>query len=274
MSIRQYVISDPANIAYKQSQSDVNGTPSVVWQQQMEKAYIKTYKMVHNDRPDRYYDIDYTTAFETQFRPLQQIEDYNPHYIDPENGVDPYWDNSLYDQRELLFKCDDYPPTDDEDDPEVLDNRLTRTLIELWQPNSEIINKKEIEDPAIANGHQSEPGLLDESVFLHVLITKEGEPAYIPLSTNLGLKYKKRMLYFPMDFGELTIDGLIDTGALSSAIPEADLRKIRLLAPQPIVKEGPAPTFQIMVANGQLETQRALLNSSSRWEILNFMKYS
>ena len=60
-----------------------------------------------------------------------------------------------------------------------------------------------------------------------------------------------------MDFGELTIDGLIDTGAHSSAIPEADLRKIRLLAPQSIVKEGPAPTFQIMVANGQLETPKS-----------------
>ena len=46
------------------------------------------------------------------------------------------------------------------------------------------------------------------------------------------------MLYFPMDIGELTID----TGALSSTIPEADLRKIRLLAPQSIIKEGPAPT--------------------------------
>ena len=92
---------------------------------------------------------------------------------------------------------------------------------------------------------------------MHVLVTKEGEPAYIPLSTNLGLKYKKRMLYFPMDFGELTIDGLIDTGAHSSAIPEADLRKIRLLVPQSIVKEGPSPTFQIMVANGQLETPKS-----------------
>ena len=60
-----------------------------------------------------------------------------------------------------------------------------------------------------------------------------------------------------MDFGEVTIDGLIDTGALSSAIPEADLRKIRLLAPQSIVKEEPAATFQIMVANGQLETPKS-----------------
>ena len=43
----------------------------------------------------------------------------------------------------------------------------------------------------------------------------------------------------------------------SSAIPEADLRKIRTLAPQYIVKEGPAPNFQIMVANGQLETPKS-----------------
>ena len=56
-----------------------------------------------------------------------------------------------------------------------------------------------------------------------------------------------------MDFGELNIDGLLDTGALSSTIPEADLRKIRLLAPHTILNEGPPPEFQIMVANGQLE---------------------
>ena len=56
-----------------------------------------------------------------------------------------------------------------------------------------------------------------------------------------------------MDFGELNIDGLIDTGVLSSAIPEADLRKIRSLAPHKILNEGPPPELKIMVANGQLE---------------------
>ena len=61
------------------------------------------------------------------------------------------------------------------------------------------------------------------------------------------------MLSFPMDFRELNIGGLIDTGALSSIIREADLRKIRLLAPHTILNEGPSPVFQIMVANGQLE---------------------
>ena len=252
MSIRQYVISDPANITYKQSQNDINETPSTVWQQQMEEAYTETQYIINSDHPYLYRRNSHTKDSETQFRPLQTVEDYNPHYYDPEYGRDPYWDDDIYDKQNLQFRNDDYPPTDDEDDPEILDNALSRALIELWQPNFEAIN-----DQPHAIETQAASGLLDETAFIHVLVNKEGEPAYIPLSTNLGLKYKKRMLYSPMDFGELTIDGLIDTGALSSAIPEADLRKIRLLAPQSIVKEGPAPTFQIMVANGQLETPKS-----------------
>ena len=51
------------------------------------------------------------------------------------------------------------------------------------------------------------------------------------------------MLYFPMDFEELTIDGLIHAGALSSAKPEADLRKIRLLAQQSIAKKSSCVHF-------------------------------
>ena len=57
-----------------------------------------------------------------------------------------------------------------------------------------------------------------------------------------------------MDFRKLTLDGPIDTGALTSAISEQDLNKIKLLAPEAITDTGPAPNFQIMVANGQLET--------------------
>ena len=45
--------------------------------------------------------------------------------------------------------------------------------------------------------------------------------------------------------------------ALWTRGPEADLRKIRLLAPQSIVKEGPAPNIQIMVANEQLEIPKS-----------------
>ena len=101
-----------------------------------------------------------------------------------------------------------------------------------------------------------------EERFVNTLISRDSEPDYVPLNTNLGLKYKRRMLYFPMDFGELTLEGLVDTGALSRAIPEADVRKIRLLAPQSIIIGGPASNFQIMVDSWRL--QRALSNSNLR----------
>ena len=50
------------------------------------------------------------------------------------------------------------------------------------------------------------------------------ENQHTPLSTNLGLNSKRWMLYIPMDFGELPLDGMVDTGAHSTVIPEADLR--------------------------------------------------
>ena len=129
MTVRQYVISEPLIIKFSQSIKDTNGTPTVVWQQQMEKAYISTYKVVHNDRPDRYYAMDYTNDFETQFRPLQTVEDYNPQNVDPEYSMDLYWDEDLYDKTTLQCKCDDYLPTDDADDPVIGPNKISRALI-------------------------------------------------------------------------------------------------------------------------------------------------
>ena len=42
------------------------------------------------------------------------------------------------------------------------------------------------------------------------------------------------MYYFQMDFEKLTPDDLIDTGALTSAISEQDLDKMKLFAPEAI----------------------------------------
>ena len=80
---------------------------------------------------------------------------------------------------------------------------------------------------------------------------------FLPLSKNLSLKNKCKMPYFPLDSGELNLYGLIDTGALSGAIPEAELRKTRLLAPHTTLNECPLPEFPVMVANGQLEAHIA-----------------
>ena len=234
----------------------------------MEKATIITYNNTHLfQKPIPVWDPDYTTTFTTRFRPIPLIDDYNPTYIDPDYGRDPYWDTELYNQDSLQFQYVlddiDYYNRTVHENPPITHYKKTRALIENWQMNDGtnhpvFPNPLGTENPENSDGITPQ-SLLDEKQFQNVLITREGEPDCIPLSTNINLKCKKRMLYFPMDFGELTIDGLIDTGALSSAIPEMDLRKIRLLSPQSVIREGPPPNFQIMVANGQLETPKSTI---------------
>ena len=131
---------------------------------------------------------------------------------------------------------------------------LRYALIDLWTANPHL------PDTSALSNFQSRPQnlqrqipVIDDQILRQLQVTPDGLTRFLPLSTNLPFKNKRKMFYFPMDFGELNIAGLIVTGALSSAIPEADLRKIRLLAPHTILNEGPPPEVQIMVANGQLE---------------------
>ena len=185
-------------------------------------------------------------------RPLPEILDYNLIIKIQTTALIPTGDIHLYNQH---FSK---PPIDIEPDcpamDGVLNNVLTKASVDAWQtkPNPCALSAHYVQENQFDSlGPQVSLTTAVEAGFVNTLVTRHGEPDYVPLTTNLGLKYKRQMLYFPMDFSELTLDGLVDTGALSSAIPEADLRKIRLLAPQSIVKEGPAPNFQIMVANGQ-----------------------
>ena len=94
---------------------------------------------------------------------------------------------------------------------------------------------------------------LYNDVFNHLTTDEGNNIMYLNLSTNPTLKKKRHMYYFPVDFQKLTLDGLIDAGALTSAISETDLNKVELLSNEAIKDTGPAPNFQIMVASGQLE---------------------
>ena len=62
------------------------------------------------------------------------------------------------------------------------------------------------------------------------------------------------MLCFPIVFKKLKIDGLIETDALSGAIPRTDLHKIPRPALHTLSIEGAPPEFQNLVPNGQLES--------------------
>ena len=131
---------------------------------------------------------------------------------------------------------------------------LPYALIDLWtiKPHLPDISLLPNHQPRTPN-QQRRIAVIEDQILLQLQVTPDGLIRFLPLSTNLTLKNKRKLLYFPMDFAEFNIDGLKDTGALSSVIPEADLCEIRLMAPQATLNEGPPPEFQITVANGQFE---------------------
>ena len=62
------------------------------------------------------------------------------------------------------------------------------------------------------------------------------------------------MLYVPLDFeNNLTVDALVDSEAFVGAIAQDDWETIKQKAPTNILKTDDPPSFQIQVANGQLE---------------------
>ena len=156
--------------------------------------------------------------------------------------------------KDTYNKPNDQIESDDLITDSHVSDALRYAVIDLWTVNPQLPDTSPLPKfQPRPHKQQRQIAVLDDQIFPHLQVTPDGLTRFLTLSTNLPLKNKRKMLYFPMDFGEVNIDGLIDTGALSSRIPEADLRKFRLLAPHTILNEGPPPEFQIMVANGQLE---------------------
>ena len=163
----------------------------------MEKAIIITYNKTHLfQKPIPVWDLDYTTTSTTRFRHIPFVDDYNPTYIDRDCRRDPYWDIELYKQDLLQFQyvlgdIDHYNKTVHENPPNT-HNKKTRALNENWQMNDGT-NHPVFPNPLgtenTENSAESIPqSLLDEKPFQIVLITKDGEPDCIPLSTNIKLK--------------------------------------------------------------------------------------
>ena len=74
------------------------------------------------------------------------------------------------------------------------------------------------------------------------------------------------MLYVPLDFeNNLTVDALVDSRSLVSAIAQDYLETIKQKAPNNILKIDDPPNFQIQVANGQLE--KPLSTATLKFEI-------
>ena len=139
--MRQKVISDPLIIVYHSHQVLTSGISSVVWQQQKEKAFIQRHNsthMIHKTLPT--YQHDYTENFDTQFRSLPEVLSYNTYFVDSQYGLDPYWDEVLYNQDKLDYndtyiKPNDENESDDQSFDAHVSDALRYSLIHLWTVN-------------------------------------------------------------------------------------------------------------------------------------------
>ena len=119
--------------------------------------------------------------------------------------------------------------SDDAESGKELSIKLVEAMSDPWDPNPNLTLADLITNLDSHNQRHKDQ-LLETDLQHHFIHNFKNDTKYLLLSTNRILKQKKHMFYFPMDFGELTIDGLIDTGALTSDISEADLNKIKLLS--------------------------------------------
>ena len=117
------------------------GIPSVVWPQQMEKAYIRRYNnmhMIHKTLPT--YEYEYTVNFETQFRPLPEVIAYETYFVRPQYELETYWEEDLYDYHKLEYKDTYNKPNDQTENDDLItdahvSDALRYALIDLWTLN-------------------------------------------------------------------------------------------------------------------------------------------
>ena len=106
------------------------------------------------------------------------------------------------------------------------------------------------------NGDTTTPPLTTATALIEEGLVRDEQKneIYLPLTSTVVLKRKQEMLYMPLDFeNDLTVDALVDSGALVSAIAQDDLDTIKQKAPNNNLKIDDPPNSQIQVANGQLE---------------------
>ena len=72
------------------------------------------------------------------------------------------------------------------------------------------------------------------------------------ISPTLHLNKKDKMLFVPLQFNNYENHGLLDTGAVQSALSEAELRKITTAHPEALLDELPPPNFKVQISNGNL----------------------
>ena len=145
----------------------------------------------------------------------------------------------------------------------IIGNQTRNTLVQSLNDSKKPqpgIQRNEMNKTAndIGDDISSPPKITDSQTEEQLVRDDITNELYKPLSSTIVLKRKKEMLYVPQDFENgSTIDALVDSGAYVSAIAQNKLNRIKQQAPSNILKFDDPPSFQIQLANGQLEKPTA-----------------
>ena len=129
-------------------------------------------------------------------RLIPLIDDYNPYYPDPDYGFDPYWDPNSYNQHHLYFYHNfNKPHQNKESDSTGIDQALNALLVKAradpWQRGTFFFHQTThvaVDDEFHHVGPQISLATAVTARFVNTLVIRTGEPHYVPLTTNLGLK--------------------------------------------------------------------------------------
>ena len=191
LRVRQYIISDLPNIFYTERYSLLKNTASTDWQQHVSTTpTILTNSDLESDR--LYYKIHVT-------RPFPTMDTYNPYYTDPDYGLIPTG-NSISTTKTLCVCMLSRNNNDLEPDHHGMDKAsnkaLSNELVDRWQTNRAPVNllaQDHPQDDFQLKGPQVSLTTGVEARFANTLVMRTGEPGYVPLTTNHGLKITTRM---------------------------------------------------------------------------------
>ena len=82
--------------------------------------------------------------------------------------------------------------------------------------------------------------------------TRKKDVAIQVLTAILQLNKKDKIIYVSLQFRQYKNHGLLDTGAIRSAMSEDELRRLLSAHPAALLEEYPAPDFKVQIANGSI----------------------
>ena len=97
------------------------------------------------------------------------------------------------------------------------------------------------------NGLTTTPPLTTPTPLIEERLVRDEQTneVYLPLTSTVVLKRGQEMLYVPLDFeNNLTVDALVDSGAIVSAIAQDDLESIKQKASIAFSKSTTLPIFK------------------------------